>query len=123
MTDNYFKGCPAKMGDARFLTDYRSSTTRDQYNKHINHIVRDDDYRMFLQKNGANIMDKEWTYLRKNESCWPNECIHIFPTRSTPGMLFEEMNLYDNVREKGCGPKCKPQPDYRVSQTPDTRWQ
>lgn len=123
MADNFFRGCPAKMEDARFITDYRSPTTREQYNKYINHIVRDDDYRMFLQQNATTIMDGEWKHLRKTQSCWTNDCIHTFPTRSTPGMLYDEMRLYDAVRLGKMRAPCKWQPDYRASQTPTTRWE
>ena len=48
--------CPAKMDDGRYLQDFRSATRRDQYNKYINGIVRDDDYRLYLQQNGELIM-------------------------------------------------------------------
>jgi hypothetical protein len=125
MSNNFFKGCPALMSDARFLTDYRTPTTREQYNKYINGIVRDDDYRMFLQQNGTKIMDDEWAKDKKNNSCFPNECIHMFPTRSTPGMMYDEMNLYNATRRGKLAkplPVCSTQPDYRASQTTQTVW-
>lgn len=49
--DNIFKSCPPKMEDGRFLTDYRTDSARNQYIKSINGLVRDDDYRIFLQQN------------------------------------------------------------------------
>ena len=36
----------------------------------MNGIVRDDDYRLFLQTNGNTLRDSEWLYLRQNYSCF-----------------------------------------------------
>jgi hypothetical protein len=125
MSNNFFKGCPALMEDGRFLTDYRSATTREQYNKYRNGIVRDDDFRMFLQNNGTRLMDDAWKKNRTDNSCFPNDCIHMFPTRSTPGMLYDEMKIYNAVKTQRLAkpiPQCVTQPDYRASQTPETKW-
>ena len=62
--DNYFKGCPPRMDDARFLTDYRSQDTINQSIQKMNGIVRDDDYRLFLQQNAGTIMDRQWDISR-----------------------------------------------------------
>ena len=64
--DNYYRNCPAKMDDGRFITNYKSSTCNNEYIKYVNGIVRDDDYRLFLQLNADKIMDSEWLYLIKN---------------------------------------------------------
>ena len=71
--DNYFKDCPPKMDDGRYLTDFRPTSIREQFIKSINGIVRDDEYRNFLQKNGESIIDREWSALRKTQSCHTNQ--------------------------------------------------
>ena|ERR1700744_701928 len=124
MSDNFFKGCPAKMEDARYLTDYRSAVRREEYVKYINGIVRDDDYRLFLQDNAETVMDKEWQYYRKNKSCWVNECIHNYPTRVFPPWFVEERLKYDslhNPNRKVMFP-CKPKSDYRMTDTKGTKY-
>ena len=122
--DNYFKMCPANMSDGRLFTDYRSATRREQYNKAINGFVRDDEYRLFLQNNGATLMDRTWDYTKKHNSCHPNVCIHTAFTRSSPREDYEEMQLYNNVREgkpTKISPKCHPMPDYRLTVTPGSK--
>lgn len=119
MSDNYWKGCPAKMSDGRFLSDYRSATVREQYNKSINAIARDDEYRLFLQQNAKSIMDNEWNTYRRTQSCHPNVCIHQdFPTRSTPSDYNRELKLHNAVRT-GVAPQsvavCRKQEDYRMN--------
>jgi CHAD domain-containing protein len=120
MVDNFFPGCPAKMERARQFTDYRTATRREQYNKNINGIVRDDDYRQFLQNNGEAILDKVWEHDKQVNSCFPNECLHTYPLRSTPSLDYQEMQLYTAVRTGKMSPakfKCVPQHDYRSNYT------
>lgn len=115
--DNFFQECPAMMSDGRIFTDYRSPARREQYNKTINGFVRDDDYRMFLQLNAEKIMDSTWDHSKKINSCFPNQCIHTFPTRSTPGMNYQELKLYNAVRSGQKQAKCENLADYRMTIT------
>lgn len=118
--DNFNKDCPAMMSDGRLFTDYRTSHRREMYNKAINGIVRDDDYRMFLQNKAETIMDRTWDFTKKTSSCAPNVCIHTHPTRSTPTLNYEEMRLYNAVRTGKYlkkMPACKKLSDYRMSVT------
>lgn len=121
MADNYWQGCPPKMNDARFLADYRTPTVREQFNKSINGITRDDDYRLFLQQNAERIMDTEWVYYRKTNSCSPNVCIHQnYPTRSNPANDNAEMKLHNDVRTgktPSGQPECRKHEDYRMTVT------
>jgi hypothetical protein len=98
MTDNYFKGCPAKMQDGRILADYRTATRREQYIKTINGFDNDNDYRWFLQNNADAIMDNEWTFYRKNFSCYPQYCFHNTGTRTTSQSNIAEMTTYNNIK-------------------------
>jgi hypothetical protein len=119
--DNFFQSCPAKMSDGRFLADYRSANTRDQYIKTINGFVRDDEYRWFLQQNANSIMNKEWEILKEKNSCPTKVCVNQFPTRMTNGMLNEQMQTYNSVasgklKESDKGfPSCAAWDDYRMS--------
>jgi hypothetical protein len=112
--DNFFKGCPAKMSDGRLFTDYRTATRREEYVKYINDIVRDDDYRMFLQKNTDKITENEWEYLKKNKRCFVNNCVHNYPTRVVPPMFVEERNNYNQAAMKKATFKCQNLEDYRL---------
>jgi len=121
--DNYYKGCPPKMSDGRFLTDYRTAGTREQYIKTINGFVRDDEYRMFLQTNADRIIDRERHYIKVKNSCPTLTCVHKYPTRVTNGELHDEMKLYNNVqlgRIKFNNPKyprCNNYPDSYMTYT------
>lgn len=118
--DNYFKGCPPMMSDARFLADYRTDTRRNEYIKYKNRIVRDDTYRQFLQNNATKLMDNDWNYNRKNNSCWANECVHKYPTRSNNSWFVKEKQDYDSLAKPNHQMHpCKIYKDYRMTQTRD----
>ena len=122
--DNFWKGCPAKMSDGRLLTDYRTAVRREEYVKFINNIIRDDEYRLFLQGNAESIADNEWNYYRKNRSCWVNECVHNYPTRVYPPWFAEEREKYDSLSNPNRKTKfvCAPKNDYRMAQTKETKF-
>lgn len=119
--DNIYKECPAKMSDGRFLSDYRTSNTRNQYNKAINGIVREDEYRLFLQKNAQQIIDNTWKFMRGTNSCSTKVCFHQYPTRVTNGANYNELVVYDGVKSGKMKPTDKNYPvcdkfeDYRMS--------
>ena len=106
--DNFYSNCPPKMDDGRFTTNYKSDSSINEYIKYMNGITRDDDYRLFLQINGEKIMDSEWLYLRKNDSCWNNACVHNYSLRMDPrlftqerenaNMLFKAKELSENFK-------------------------
>lgn len=115
--DNFYKGCPAVMSDGRFLSDWRQSTVRNENIKNRNGIRRDDQYRNFLQTNGLRIMNNDWDFNRKNNSCWANECVHNYPTRTNTLGLIKQRRDYDSVsmpNRKRIFP-CNNYKDYRAS--------
>lgn len=122
--DNFFKTCPPKMSDGRLFTDYRTATRRNEYVKYVNNIVRDDDYRVFLQKNADTIMDNEWDYNRRNKSCWVNECVHNYPTRVYPPWFAEERIKYDSLFDPNRRVRyvCSNKNDYRLTETKNTKY-
>ena len=73
-----------------------------------------------LQINASKLMNSEWEYLRKNDSCWNNACVHKYPLRMDPrlftqervntNMLFEKKELPDTL-------KCNKYSDYRMNET------
>ena len=119
--NNYFKQCPPMMSDGRLFTDWRTAVRRNEYVKFINNIVRDDEYRLFLEYNADRIMDNDWNYTRKHKSCWTNECVHTYPTRVYPPMFTEEIRKYNTLQEpnKKTVYVCSPEKDYRASYTID----
>jgi hypothetical protein len=96
--DNFFQNCPPKMDDqGRQLTDFQTSTRKNEYIKYINNIYRDDQYRLFLQLNAKEIMDRDWAYNRQHNSCWDNACIHKYPLRVVPRQMWQERQAYDSI--------------------------
>lgn len=122
--DNFFKSCPPRMEDGRLFLDARTAVRREEYVKFINNIVRDDEHRMFYQKNAESIMDKEWAYTRQNKSCWLKECVHKYPTRVYPPWFVEERQNYDSLNSSLPRTKkleCQKFNDYRMTQTKSTK--
>lgn len=118
--DNYYENCPARMDDGRFTTNYKSSSSYNEYIKYMNGITRDDDYRLFLQINADKLMNSEWDYLKKKDSCWNNACVHNYSLRMDPRMFAEERqnaNLLFQKRELPEKFKCAKFADYRMSDT------
>lgn len=110
------------MADARMFTDYRTATTREEINKSKNNIVRDDDYKLFLQKNAEVIIDKEW-YNYKNAYAVKNiNCIHNYQTSVNPKTFYDERTKYDSLKNTKVNLyPCKQMYDYRMTQTLGTK--
>jgi len=120
--DNFFQNCPPMMEDGgRHLTDFKTATRRNEYIKYINDVWRDDQYRLFLQLNGKEILDREWTYHNKHNRCWTNDCIHNYPTRQSPRHFAQERQAYDSIfnldTNKQMAPmrQCKKMDDFRLN--------
>lgn len=120
--DNYFQSCPPMMEDqGRQLGDFKTATRRNEYIKYINDIWRDDQYRLFLQLNGKQIMDREWNYHKENNSCWVNECVHNYPTRVNNRLMWQERQIYDSQYNPCTNEKlakmrqCQKFQDYRLN--------
>ena len=69
--NNKYLNCPALMEDGRLFTDYRSSHYTDKFIQLENKIMNSYDYRMFLTRNGSEIMNKNQDYLNRELSCSP----------------------------------------------------
>lgn len=124
--DNFYKNCPPRMDDGRFTTNYKSSTSINEFIKYQNGIVRDDDYRLFLQQNATKMMDSEWLYLRRHDSCWNNACVHKYPLRMDPRLFVQERENANELFKKRELPdsfKCELYSDYRISETPLQNYQ
>ena len=117
--DNYFHHCPAKT-IGRDLGDYKTATRRNEYIKYVNGLVRDDQFRLFLQKNGNPILDREWKFYRKTQSCSPVNCVHNYPSRVGLRHMGQEMMAYDSIynpiTNKALAPmrRCIHYKDYRM---------
>lgn len=120
--DNFYQSCPVKMSDQRHLSDYRSSTRRNEYIRYINDITRDDQYRLFLQLNGSEIANNEWKYNKMFNSCWQNSCVHKYPTRINNEIAAQEKVLYDSINNKRTNAQlapmrvCEQFQDYRMTE-------
>ena len=77
MDNRYYKhGCPALMSDCRFITSWVDSDVVNQYIRHVNKIKSSNDFRMFLQKNGEQIINKERAFLINKNTCNVNgKCV------------------------------------------------
>jgi hypothetical protein len=117
--DPIYKNCPPLLSDGRLFTDWRTAVRREEHMKYINNIVRDDEYRLFLEKNAENIMDNTWDNLKREKSCWVNECVHNYPTRMHPTWFYEERKNYDSLYNPNRKTHyiCSPKRDYRATIT------
>ena len=116
--DNYFNTCPAMMNDqGRQLADFQTATRRNEYIKYVNNIVRDDEYRMFLQQRGSEMENIQWAYYKKNSNCSGKVCVHTYPLSQSPEDLAKERILYDTRNSKFNKNlrTCKKYQDYRLS--------
>jgi hypothetical protein len=120
--DNFFHSCPPKMEDqGRHLGDFKTATRRNEYIKYINDIHRDDQYRLFLQSNGTELLDNMWKYQKKYNKCFVNDCIHHYPTRTNPRQFVQEREAYDSIfnlkTNKPLAPmrQCNKYEDYRLN--------
>ena len=94
--DNFYHNCPPK-AQGRDLTDYQTATRRNEYIKYVNNIHRDDQYRLFLQTNGTEILDNMWNFQRANNSCPIYPCIHHYGTRTNTRQMVQEREAYDSI--------------------------
>jgi hypothetical protein len=69
--NNKYKNCPAFMEDGRLFTDYRSSHYVDKFIQAENKIMNSFEYRMFLTRNGSQIINKNNDYIQKEYACSP----------------------------------------------------
>ena len=119
--DNYYCNCPAMAGPGfRELTNYKSATCNNEYIKYVNGIVRNDDYRLFLQTNANAIANSEFIYFKENDSCFNNACVHKYPLRMDPRLFSKERENANELFTKKELPKsfeCTKYPDYRLTDT------
>jgi len=117
--DNYFHHCPAKT-IGRDLGTYKTATRSNEYIKYVNNIVRDDQYRLFLQTNTTPILDREWHFYKKTQSCFPKDCVHNYPLRVGIRQMVQEKQAFDSIynplTNKALAPmrKCIHYKDYRM---------
>lgn len=118
--DNFFHMCPSKT-DGRQLTDYQSDTKKNESIKYANNIYRDDQYRLSLQTGGKDLLNREWEFNKKNNSCWVNGCVHVYPTRVLVDQMIQEKQLYDSIYNSNTNQKlaslrrCPVSKDYRMT--------
>lgn len=118
--DNFYCNCPPMMDDGRFITNYKSSWSNNEYIKYVNGIVRNDDYRQFLQTNADQLLNSEWIFLKGNDSCSNNACVHKYPLRMDPRLFYQERENANKLMESKELPnsfKCEKYPDYRLTNT------
>ena len=118
--DNYYKNCPPR-SYSKGLTNYKNPAIFDEVIRNNNNIIRNDDYRLFLQMNGNKLMDTEWMHLRQTQSCWNNACVHDMPLRQDPRTFVEERDKANLLFKSTVLPqsvKCNQYADYRMTKTP-----
>ena len=97
--DNRYYGynCPPLMNDGRFISSYVRSKVFDQYIRNINNIDSSQDYKLFIQNNGDQIINNLKGYLRENNTCQiEGKCLPV----STPNNFnldFLNKNLNKNL--------------------------
>ena len=99
MDNRYYKyNCPPLMNDGRFLTSYVRSKVFDQYIRNINNIESSQDYKIFLQNNGDQILNNLKSYLRENNTCnIEGKCLPISGPSEQFNLNFLNNNLNKNI--------------------------
>lgn len=70
MDNRYFKyGCPALMQDGRFLTNYVRGREIDQNIRNLNKIDSVQEFKLFLQQNGDDLLNRERAQLHELYTC------------------------------------------------------
>ena len=117
--DNFYQNCPPVMSDGRLFMDYRSNMRANEYIKKLNNIVRDDDYRLFLQNNAEKILDENWKQTKLMLSSCRGECVHNYPTRMEPQWFSEERKKVNSLADpyRKTHYPCQTYKDYRATET------
>jgi hypothetical protein len=82
-------GCPSMMSDGRFGTNYEPNIYTNELLKMDNKLVRDDDYRLFLQKNAVKLMEEEWKRM-SGTKCRVKECTFKHDTARVLSQSFPQ---------------------------------
>jgi len=92
MDNRYWSnGCPALMQDGRFITNYVRANIIDQMIKNVNNINSSHDYRLFLQKNGDSIINKERDFIIKNNTCEvTGKCLNLSNNSLYYGISYDD---------------------------------
>ena len=98
MDNRYYSyNCPPLMSDGRFLTSYVRSKVFDQYIRNINNIDSSQDYKLFLQNNGDQILNNLKSYLRENNTCQiEGKCLPVSSSKNF-NLDFLNNNLNKNL--------------------------
>ena len=86
MDNRYYNyGCPALMQDGKFLTNYLEPRIVDQFIRNTNRIGTAHDYKNFIRDNGSLILEREYNYLTKNNTCGVDgKCVAVPDMNKTP---------------------------------------
>ena len=61
--------CPGKMNDSRLFTNYLLNSKLITFIKKVNNLKTDHEFRLFMQKNGEKIIEKEREFLQTEKKC------------------------------------------------------
>lgn len=67
--DNRYNSCPALMEDRRLFTNYFDNSIFNQTIRMMNKLDDNHDYRIFLQKNASELINREREYNLKTNTC------------------------------------------------------
>ena len=107
MDNRYYKyGCPALMHDGRFLTNYVRSRVVDQYIRNIYDIDSIQNFKLFLQNNGDELLNNERAEQAKIYTC--NVSGKCVPCCNKSEKYVENLpkcnlKLPSNINKNSCG--------------------
>ena len=67
--NNRYKSCPPLMEDKRLFTNYFDNDIFNQTIRMMNKLEDNHDYRIFLQKNASELINREREYNLKTNTC------------------------------------------------------
>jgi hypothetical protein len=79
--DNFYHQCPPMMNDGRFLTDFRSSTIREELFKYKFCAATENEARTLRMDHGEKLLDDEWKHIKQTKYCYPRkQHFHLNPS-------------------------------------------
>lgn len=74
--DNRHSSCPPLMSDKRLFTNYYDNDIFNQSIRVMNNINDNHDYRLFLQSNASELMNREREFNLQVNTCNKQQCCH-----------------------------------------------
>ena len=91
--DNKYRDCPPRMSDGRHFTDYRPECSVNSLIKQDNDLTNNNNLRIFLQENGAELIEKNREYACSMNCCGPCDEVEGFESTMLPEAVIQKTDI------------------------------